>query len=555
MLHQLTISNYAIAEQLDIELSAGMTVLTGETGAGKSIMLDALGLALGDRAESNIVRHGAPRTDIVASFDISAIPAAQKWLQNRDLDDAGECLLRRTISAEGRSRAFINGQPAPLGDVKALGALLVDIHSQHAHQSLLKKDHQRALLDAFAKSKDLATEIANVAKEYQHKHSDLEQRRANQSEGSARSQLLRYQLDELEALAISAEEIESLELEQKQLANAEGILGASHHALALCRESEVNATGVIRQALSTLKALQIHSKQQLAAIEMLDSAEIQIEEACNELQHHIDDTEVDPARLAEIEQRLDLIYDLARKHKVKPEQLPEHQQAIADELENLDSSDEAIEALEQELAILLAQYQALSAELTSKRQSAAKKLKKSVESQLKALSMANCRFEPKLAPREKSEVHRHGAEEVEFLLSTNPGAPAGALNKIASGGELSRISLAIQVVTAQVEAVPTVIFDEVDVGIGGATAEIVGELLHKLGQRSQVMCVTHQAQVASKGDQHLKVIKHSSKTTVKTSLENLDENGKVAEIARMMGGVAITENTLAHAEEMLGTRH
>lgn len=555
MLQQLTISNYAIAEQLDIELSPGMTVLTGETGAGKSIMLDALGLALGDRADANIVRHGAPRTDIVASFDISNIPPAQQWLKQRDLDDAGDCLLRRTISAEGRSRAFINGQPAPLGDVKALGALLVDIHSQHAHQSLLKKEHQRNLLDAFAKAGDLASEVKQLAKSHQQKHTELEQRRANQSEGSARSQLLRYQLDELEALNITVSEIEDLALQQKQLANAEDILSASHHALALCRESEVNATGVIRQALSALKALKVHSAQQLTAIELLDSAVIQVEEASSELQHHIDDTEIDPVKLAEIEQRLDVIYELARKHKVRPEELPAHQQAIADELESLDCSDEAIEALETELKAITEQYQLAAASLSNKRQTAAKKLKKAVEGQLTALSMANCRFEPSLTPHAKSEVHRHGAEDVEFLLSTNPGTPAGALNKIASGGELSRISLAIQVVTAQVEAVPTVIFDEVDVGIGGATAEIVGELLHTLGKRSQVLCVTHQAQVASKGDQHIKVIKQTSKKSVKTSLEKLDETGKVAEIARMMGGVAITESTLAHAEEMLGTRH
>ena len=551
MLQQLTVNNYAIAEQLDIELASGMTALTGETGAGKSIMLDALGLAIGDRAETNVVRPGAKRAEIVASFDIGDINAAQQWLEQRELDHEDDCLLRRVISAEGRSRAFINGQPVPLSDCRELGALLVDIHSQHAHQSLLKKSSQRLLLDAFAKTTDLALEVKDCAKRHAALVEDYQRRKQAQEEGSARSQLLRYQLDELEALAISNEEISSLEQEQAELANAEGILAASHAALQLSTEEDTNALTMVQQCINTLSQLKVRSSQQDAALEMFDSAAIQLQEAANELQHHIDATELNPERLAEVEQRLDTIYEVARKHRIRPEELPEFQQQISDELAAIDGSDETLEALATEIEVLANTWRTLSKKLSSKRQQAAKKLKKAVEGQLADLAMANCRFEAALQARESDSIHRDGAEDIEFLITTNPGSAPGPLNKIASGGELSRISLAIQVVTAQVSAVPTVVFDEVDVGIGGGTAEVVGKLLRTLGERSQVLCVTHQAQVASQANQHLKVSKLASKTSVKTRVEKLANEAKVSEVARMMGGVEITESTLAHAREML----
>ncbi|CAA0081494.1 DNA repair protein RecN [Zhongshania aliphaticivorans] len=555
MLSNLNISNYAITEHLDIELKAGMTVLTGETGAGKSIMLDALGLALGDRADSNIVRNGSDRADIHALFDISDIPAAHKWLEERDLDDSNECMLRRVITADGRSRAYINGQPATLQDIRGLGSLLIDIHSQHAHQSLLKKSYQRELLDAYAGTTELAKQVNEHCQHYQRSTKTLAELEANLAEQNAQEQLLRYQLEELHRLDLKPGEVDELENLQKQLANAEQILTANHHSLNLCREGEVNAMGIIHQALSSLQSSQHQSNSQNNAAQLLESARIQIEEAASELQRVIDDTELDPERLTEVETRLDAIYQTARKHRIQADDLPDLQNTLEQQLEALNASDEKIEQLSKEQDQALKAYLTTSTSLSKKREKAAKLMKQGIEKQLQALAMKHCEIEFAMHPLSHDEPHSHGQEDIEILISTNPTTAKGPLSKIASGGELSRISLAIQVITAQVAAIPTVVFDEIDVGIGGATAEIVGQLLNALGKRSQVLCVTHQPQVASQGDHHIKVQKVGSKAKLTTSLEPLEENQKIEEIARMLGGIAITENTLAHAKEMLGTQH
>lgn len=555
MLTHLSISNYAIAESLEVELHAGMTVLTGETGAGKSIMLDALGLALGERADAGIVRPGADKAEIHALFDIAQIEEAQAWLGERDLLAGDECMLRRVVTGEGRSRGYINGQPATLQDIRQLSELLIDIHSQHEHRSLLKKDYQRKVLDAFAETGELAAEVARLAQRCQQARRELRELRANHDAQSARSQLLSYQLEELERLALRDGELEELEAEQKQLANAEQILSAGHHALALCKEGEVNALGILHQALSSLRGAEYRSERQRTAEELLESAVIQVDEAANELQHHVDAVELDPERLQAVEERLDAIYQTARKHRVKPEQLLQVQETLQRELDTLGASDERIDALEAELQSLLERYRKNADKLSRHRRKAAGKLTAKVEEQLAALAMANCRFQVEMKPRPGDTPHAQGNEDIEFLVSTNPGSPAGPLNRTASGGELSRISLAIQVVTAQVTTVPTVIFDEVDVGIGGATAEIVGNLLQRLGRSAQVLCVTHQPQVASKGDHHLKVEKTAGKKDVRTALQRLGDSEKIEEIARMLGGIAITDNTLAHARELVDTRH
>jgi DNA repair protein RecN (Recombination protein N) len=555
MLTHLSISNYAITERLEIELNKGMTVLTGETGAGKSIMLDALGLALGDRADSSIVRTGADRADIHATFDISNIPAAKQWLEQRELLSGDDCLLRRVITSEGRSRGFINGQPSTLQDMRELGGRLIDIHSQHAHQSLLKKPYQRRLLDAFSQSSQLCDSAHQHYLEYQTVSKTLDKLENQQAEHHAQEQLLRYQLDELERLGLHTGEVEELESLQQQLANAEQILSANHHSLALCKEGEVNALGVIHQALSSLQSGDYQHPAQANASQLLETAKIQIEEAARELQQVIDATEVDPARLQEVEERLDSIYQTARKHKIQPEELIALQQNLSEQLDGLDASDEKLDQLRKQRDQALRDYQKTASALSDKRAKGAAKMKKEVEKQLSALAMKHCQLELALSTLEKDQAHPYGQEEVEILLSTNPGAPKGPLNKIASGGELSRISLAIQVVTAQVAAVPTVVFDEVDVGIGGATAEVVGQLLNTLGTRSQVLCVTHQAQVASQGDHHIRVQKVGDSKKLRTELSHLSSDEKIEEIARMLGGIAITENTLAHAKEMLGTQH
>jgi DNA repair protein RecN (Recombination protein N) len=555
MLIHLSVDNYAIAEHIEAEFDSGMTVLTGETGAGKSILLDALGLALGDRADAAVVRSGAERAEIHAAFDIRAIAAAQAWLRERDLQAGDDCLLRRVITSEGRSRGYINGQPATLQDLKSIGGLLIDIYSQHAHQSLLQRAQQRALLDAYAGTEPLADKVREVAHRFQRNAEHLDALSNARDEQTARAQLLSYQVDELDKLALATGELEALEDERRALANGEQILRNSQHALALCREGEINVVNILNQALKSLGELGATQPALVNAEQMLNSALIQVEEASAELQHHLDRFELDPARLAQLESRLDAIYDVARKHRIQAPQLVDLHQELRAELESVVGGAGQVEQLRAELQVLHEEYRKLAADLSRRRQQAALKLQKQVEKQLQALAMGGCRFSISLSAREGDAPHVHGGEDVEFLISTNPGSPPQALNRIASGGELSRISLAIQVVTAQTTAIPTLVFDEVDVGIGGATAEVVGNLLRELGSRGQVLCVTHQPQVASKGHHHFNVEKVIEKKLVRTQLRRLVDGEKIEEIARMLGGITVTEQSRSHAREMLSFTH
>jgi DNA repair protein RecN (Recombination protein N) len=547
MLAQISISNYTIVSSLDMEFFSGMTVITGETGAGKSIMLDALGLCLGDRADSKTVRHGCDRAEIVANFDVTAIPLAIAWLKDRDLHTSNECLLRRLVTADGRSRAYINGSVSTLQDCAELGALLIDIHSQHAHQSLLQKPVQRALLDAYAGHKPLTRDVEQCASDWLRKRRELALLTGSTDEHTSRIQLLTYQVEELNVLSLQTGELAALEQEQNRLANAEEILEGAHQALELCDDQETGA----RQALKLLGGDVHATAAVINARNLLESTAIQLGEACSEIQRHIDSVQVNPDRLSEVQKRLESVYDIARKHKVMPERLAELHHSLQGELQGLASGGERIEQLKLEMVDLTAQYTDSAIRLSKKRRSAAKKLVKNASSVLASLSMDGCQFEIALIPLKSEDPHPHGNEEIEFLISTNPGAPARALGKIASGGELSRISLAIGVVTANTATVASMVFDEVDVGIGGAVAEVVGKLLRTLSERTQVLCVTHLAQVASQGTHHLQVSKTSSDTFVETSLKKLGSDDKVQEIARMLGGVKITPQTLAHAREML----
>jgi DNA repair protein RecN (Recombination protein N) len=547
MLTHISISNYTIVSGLEIDFASGMTVITGETGAGKSIMLDALGLCLGDRADPKAVRHGCDKAEIVAGFDITGVPQAQAWLQERDLDTGEECLLRRLVTTEGRSRAYINGSTSTLQDCAELGALLIDIHSQHEHQSLLRKPVQRALLDAYAGHLKLTHEVEQVASDWLRGHRELNLLTSTHDEQTARAQLLAYQVDELDELDLKDGELGALEQELKLLANAEEILKSSHLALELCEQHESGA----RKALQLLSGDAQATPAAANARELLDSAAIALSEAGSEVQRHIDSVEIDPQRLEEVEKRLTHIYDVARKHRVLPEAVGELHQRLREELGELEDGGQRIEQLTRELAELSARYQTGAGKLGKQRRKAATKLVKEASRVLESLAMAQCQLEIALTPRAGSDPHPHGAEDVEFLISTNPGAPTQPLGKIASGGELSRISLAIQVVTASSGTVPSMVFDEVDVGIGGAVAEVVGKLLRTLAERAQVLCVTHLPQVAAQGEQHLRVSKHTEAKTVQTGMEQLQEEDKIQEIARMLGGVKITEQTLAHAREML----
>jgi DNA repair protein RecN (Recombination protein N) len=547
MLTHISISNYTIVAALEIDFAPGMTVITGETGAGKSIMLDALGLCLGDRADPKAIRHGCDRAEIIAGFDLAIIPQAQAWLRERDLQAGEECLLRRVLTTEGRSRAYINGTPCTLQDCAELGALLIDIHSQHAHQSLLRKPVQRALLDAYAGNQDLAREVEEVASQWLRGKRELELLTSTQDEQTARAQLLAYQVQELDELDLQDGELAALEQEQKLLENAEHILKSSHLALDLCEEQELG----VRKTLQLLSDETQLTAQVASARELLDSAAIQLNEAHGEIQHHIDSVEVNPARLAEVEKRLEHIYDVARKHRVMPEGIGELHTRQRQELQEMTDGGQRIEQITATLAELAQRYTLSAQKLGKQRRKAATKLVKEARAVLATLAMAQCELEVALSPRKTDEPHPHGGEDIELLISTNPGAPTQPLGKIASGGELSRISLAIQVVTASSGTVPSMVFDEVDVGIGGAVAEVVGKLLRTLAERTQVLCVTHLPQVAAQGNQHLRVSKQNEGKAVATSLETLAAEQKIEEIARMLGGVKITQQTLAHAREML----
>lgn len=555
MLIHLSVNHFTIASQLEVEFHQGMTVITGETGAGKSIMLDALGLALGDRADASMVRTGAERADIYATFDIQHVEPAKQWLSERDLLDTDECLLRRVITREGRSRAYINGHPATLQDLKTLGAMLMDIHSQHAHQSLLKKDQQRRLLDEFAGLGTLVNQVKTLAHSHYKLNQRLQELEANRSEQTAKAQLLGYQVEELDNLELTDNELDELEREQKQLASGEQILQATQHAIALCKEGELNVISILNQSLRSLAEIPAKSDALAEAEQLLNSALIQVEEASGELQHHMDSFQLDPSRLQAVETRLSSIYETARKHRVDARQLPQLHQQLQQELDSIVGSHDEIEQLHQQITSIASQYQTQADKLSKKRKSAASKLKKQIEKQLQQLAMSNCRFSIELTACNSSSPHANGNEEIQFLVSTNPGQAPQSLSRIASGGELSRISLAIQVVTAQTSAIPTLVFDEVDVGIGGGVAEVVGNLLRELGNCGQVICVTHQPQVASKGHHHVFVSKHTSKKSVNTQLQQLNERDKIEEIARMLGGLSITEQSRAHAKAMLSVTH
>ncbi len=548
MLKQITIQDYAIVEALDIDLAEGMTVITGETGAGKSIMLDALGLCVGDRADARTVRPGARRADITAIFDVGALPQAQDWLVERALDlSSGECILRRVVGADGRAKAFINGSPATLADCEALGKLLVDIHSQHAHQSLLRRGSQRMLLDAFAGAQKQVAKVTEIAHRWRTLSDTLERLTGKSEADTARLDLLKYQVSELNELSLEADELQQLEQEQKQLLNADFLMDSASEALGIC-EAQADQLTRLRQ----LMADERHDGSAVTNIrEMLETAEIQFQEGRRELLGYTDSLERDPARLQWVENRLENIYDLARKHRVMPEQLMSHHATLAEELEELEGGEHDLERLQGELQDCHADYEKHAGKLSQQRAKASKQLMAQVSSILTRLAMAHCDFQIVLSKRTDERPDAAGAESIEFLISTNPGSAPGSLAKIASGGELSRISLALQVAAAECATAPTMIFDEVDVGIGGGIAEIVGELLSQLSQRVQVLCVTHLAQVACKGHHHLRVSKSGDKSAIFTHVNPLREEERVEEIARMQGGVTITDSTRAHAREML----
>ncbi|GAB2508436.1 DNA repair protein RecN [Microbulbifer agarilyticus] len=547
MLLHLSISQFTLVDQLELEFGNGTSTLTGETGAGKSITLDALGLALGDRGNGELVRAGAKRADIHATFDISNHEEARTWLEEQEMDAEREVILRRTISADGRSRAYINGQPVTLMQLRTLGEQLIDIHSQHEHQSLLKKDTHRRLLDEYAHAEGHSAEVRIHYKTWQDQYRRYRRLADSAEETQARRDLLEYQLEELAQLDLKPGELEELESEQRQLANAGDILNGSYQLAAMLNGGEGDIAEQLHRALQLVSAMPEQSPALAEVAQMLDSARIQIDEAGSTLSRHIDSFEMNPERLTEVEERLSAIYSIARKHRIQPTQLAELQQQWQQELEEIGAPD-ALDKLANECKKLEQAFRVAAGKLSKLRIAAAKKLADAVNSQLADLAMPHARVELALTAQEKPTAT--GLEEVEILIATNPGQPARALGKIASGGELSRVSLAIQVVTAQTSRTPTLVFDEVDVGIGGATGDVVGKLLRQLGERGQVICVTHLAQVAARAHRQYLVEKHSDGEAAFVALRELKDAERSAEVARMLGGEA-TAQSLAHAEEML----
>ncbi len=555
MLQHLSISNYATVETLEIEFAPGMSVITGETGAGKSIILGALGLTLGDRADKTVIRTGASKVDISAEFDTRRIGSASDWLSEQELsneDDPGLCILRRVVGSDGRSRAFINGANVTLANLKTLGEMLLDIHSQHEHQSLLRRSTHQRLLDEYAVQEKLLANLRSTFKQWQQNHRQLEELQSSSEESSAESQLLAYQLTELEEMEIGDDEIAELEAEFKTLSSADETLASVSAALNACREDENgNASSQIHHALTALRELPDSHKAIAGIIELLETAAIQLDEAVTELNAFNDQFEADPERLEQVNERLSALHKLARKHRIKPEELPLLISDLRDQLARFENSDAELEQLRENDRLLQEQFQQLARDVSQQRHKGASKLAKAVNKQLHDLGMPHASLAVDLKAVESDLPMAQGLETVEFLVSTNPGqAPAG-LAKIASGGELSRISLAIQVITAQTSQVPSLVFDEVDVGIGGGVARVVGELLRRLGERTQILCVTHQAQVAGQAHHHFFVSKQSKGKQTLTQIHSLSGDEVVREVARMLGGEEFSAESLAHAEKMV----
>ena len=550
MLTHIRISDFAIIDELDIELPPGLTVMTGETGAGKSIMIDAIGLVLGDRADANTVRHGADKAEISVTLDIEQ-KRVRDWLTANDLENEEECILRRIITKEGRSRNYINGSPSTLAMMRDLGEQLVDIHGQHAHQSLINSSSQRELLDAHGNLQKQLEALASVHHQWHQAQTMLDQLRDGDEARQAKIDLLSFQVTELQALALQENEIDALNNDLNRLGHAEQLKASATQALEKLYEEESSLyqqLGTQQQQLTDAAAI---DKRFNEPAEMLQNALIQIDESVSQLRDLDKTLDADPTALSYVDERLGKIHDLARKHRVEPTDLLQKFIALDTELNALTGPETSLDALEEKAQKLAADYDQLAEKIRQKRKSTAIKLNKHITTAMQELGMEGGIFSAEIEPLKAGVRKAHGIDEICFLVSTNPGNPPQPLSKVASGGELSRISLAIQLEASAKTRVPTMIFDEVDSGVGGAIAEVVGKKLQSLGTEAQVFCVTHLPQVAACGHHHFQVNKTKSSDKTTTSLKTLKADQRVDEIARMLGGKTITEQTRRHAEEML----
>lgn len=552
MLSSLSVRNLAVVEDLALTFDHGMTSLTGETGAGKSMLVDALSLVLGDRADSKMIRQGAERAEIEADFSIDNNPVLQNWLMDQELDDDGLCHLRRTINRDGRSKGYINGRVVPLTLLREVSERSIDIHGQHAHQSLIRPQTQREIVDIVAQNKPLLDDLKLAYRDWQTLKQQLEALQQQSDDQAARQELLQYQVNELEALELSDDYIHNLLQDQAQLANASQLITAAEAGLHQIFDAEQAAAyDQISHTLSELEQLQDYEPRFASAVETLNAAIINLDETATELRHYLDHVELDPGRLSEIENQLSQLHDLARKHHVEIEQLPALYLELSNELAKLSNSDVTLAQLQKDVATKENVCRDLSQQLHQRRSEAAGPLAEQLTASIRQLAIPAGEISIEVSSLADDKITEHGADQVKLLVTTNPGQSAGDLAKVASGGELARISLAIQVVTAGQRSVPTLIFDEVDVGIGGSVAEVVGQHLRDLATSQQVICITHLPQVAAQAHHQLQVSKKHLTDSTHITVDKLDKTQRVEEIARMLGGVNLTQKTRSHAEEML----
>lgn len=548
MLRRLTIRDFVLVDRLELEFATGFGALTGETGAGKSILVDALAFALGDRADAGLIRTGAERAEVSAEFDLAGLHEAEVWLRERDLDADGGLLLRRVLDAGGRSRAYLNGSPVTVQQLREVVESLVDIHGQHAHQSLLRGDAQRLLLDSHAGLRSLLDEVSAAWRSWREARNLLESASSGAAALAEEREQLEWQVSELEMLGFSGEEWEQLNIEHKRLANATRLVEAARFSLDVLAESESACEAQIEAAANRIDDLTEFDPALSEVAALLHSAQTELAEAVSALRRYADRVDLDPQRLGEVESRIDAVLSCARKYRTVPDELPNLLERWQVRLSVLGETAD-VAALEEKVQTARKRYDALAGKLTKARSAAAIALGKDVSKVMQQLALAGGRFEVALLPLAAGSAH--GDEQIEFRISGLAGSDARSLAKVVSGGELSRISLAIQVVTSQAASVPTLIFDEVDVGIGGGVAEVVGRLLRELGAERQVLCVTHLPQVAARANWQWQVSKSAQNGVVRSRVVQLDETGRVEELARMLGGVEITAITRQHAREML----
>ncbi len=552
MLTHIQIRDFAIIDAVELELAAGLTVLTGETGAGKSILVDALLLAAGGRAGAEVVRHGCERAEVSATFAIDGNAAALAWLQDQEIDHEGDCVLRRVVGSDGRSRAYVNGQAIAVQSMRQLGELLVDVHGQMEYQSLMRRAAQRELLDSHAGHGPLLSAVGTRWRSLAALREEKARAVASTQDREARLELLRYHVSELDALDLKAGEHDELSLERTRLSQRGRLAEGARAIVGLLREADdASAEQAISRALSLARTLTDLDSRFAPIAKLIEESLIALREGVESVERYESSLEADPDRQEWVEQRLAAIETLARKHRVEPSELLATQESLQQELRQLETIEASLDALETKLREEEKHFATACAKLTAARTSAARDLSERVSTQMQTLGMPGGKFQAQITPLAAESYGPHGADEIEFLVSANPGQPPRPLAKVASGGELSRISLAIQVAAVQTDSRQCLVFDEVDAGVGGGVAEIVGRLLRTLGDRTQVLCVTHLPQVASQAHHHVRVTKLTDGKTTRTSLHALGGDERIEEVARMLGGVDITAKAREHAAEML----